>query len=699
MHVAHSRRRACASRGRCLVDRYLEGALELDVDALCDGEDAWVAAVLEHVEPAGVHSGDSACVLPGPSVSRGARGRDPRGRDAGSPRGLGARGLMNLQLALHGGQALRARGEPARVADRAVRRQGDRRAARRARGAPAARRAAGALWACPSGRCPTRAWAKEAVFPSERFPGAATRGPEMRSTGEVMAGAATAVRGLRARRARRRALDSGAARSARRSRRRRYPRAVVQRHPRRDRRGDRGGREGRRRDGHRHDPLGAAPAGREDGRPRGRPLRRLGLGRLRRGRRRRARQADLRRRASRAASTTASPTARPGRSGSPAAARSTSGSSRPTPSSGASVRALLDEDGYGMLYTNTDTGEKRLERGVLESTGLRDDGIFAEVVEGPLRVIDLRRRRGRRAPLRLRQAARLAHDRRRRAPRARDAASACRAPTRSSRPGPTRSPTGSTSARSSSRSRHEERLDIPAIAAALERNARYIGAIGAKRTQERRRAALSEQGFSESDLDRIHGPAGPRSRRPLAGAGRARDRGRDRRRVTSGGRKKDKAAVARCLGVRAERAGSRRCSGQPPGGAAGIAAAAERRWPCPSCAPRGGEAELVSPAPASGRPGDTRRVERLSRPAAVIAPTSPSTVLPCDFGDLRRASGRRRGRTGAASAESAEVGRRRPVIAAAEEATEAEARGSIVEGPGRDRRRSRGRRAVRRRGP
>ena len=55
---------------------------------------------------------------------------------------------------------------------------------------------------------------------------------------------------------------------------------------------------------------------------------------------------------------------------------------------------------------------------------------------------------------------------------------------------------------------HEERLDIPAIAAALERKARYIGAIGAKRTQERRRNALIEQGFSESDIDRIHGPAG-----------------------------------------------------------------------------------------------------------------------------------------------------------------------------------------------
>jgi xanthine dehydrogenase accessory factor len=55
---------------------------------------------------------------------------------------------------------------------------------------------------------------------------------------------------------------------------------------------------------------------------------------------------------------------------------------------------------------------------------------------------------------------------------------------------------------------HEERLDIPAVAAALQLNARYIGAIGARRTQERRRAALAEQGFEQADIDRIHGPAG-----------------------------------------------------------------------------------------------------------------------------------------------------------------------------------------------
>ena len=51
--------------GPALIDRFLEGAIELDVDVLCDGETGWVASVLEHVERAGVHSGDSACVVPG----------------------------------------------------------------------------------------------------------------------------------------------------------------------------------------------------------------------------------------------------------------------------------------------------------------------------------------------------------------------------------------------------------------------------------------------------------------------------------------------------------------------------------------------------------------------------------------------------------------------------------------------------------
>ena len=88
----------------CLVDRYVEGALELDVDALCDGDGAWVAAVLEHVEPAGVHSGDSACVVPAPSVTP-ALEEEIRRITGAIAQALGARGLLNLQLALADGRS------------------------------------------------------------------------------------------------------------------------------------------------------------------------------------------------------------------------------------------------------------------------------------------------------------------------------------------------------------------------------------------------------------------------------------------------------------------------------------------------------------------------------------------------------------------------------------------------------------------
>ena len=186
MHVAHSADELHVE-GACLVDRYLEGALELDVDALCDGEDAWVAAVLEHIEPAGVHSGDSACVLPGPSVSE-ALEVELREIASRLAKGLGARGLLNLQLALYHGRLYVLEANP-----------------RASRTVPFVAKATGVALiehsirlllgekldalGLPERARPSRAWAKEAVFPAERFPGAATRGPEMRSTGEVMSGA------------------------------------------------------------------------------------------------------------------------------------------------------------------------------------------------------------------------------------------------------------------------------------------------------------------------------------------------------------------------------------------------------------------------------------------------------------------------------------------------------------------------------
>jgi carbamoyl-phosphate synthase large subunit len=194
MHVARSADDLHVT-GPVLVDRYLEGALELDVDALCDGEDAWVAAVLEHVEPAGVHSGDSACVLPGPSVSR-ALEAEIRAAAKLIAKGTGARGLLNLQLALHEGRlyVLEANPRASRTVPFVA----------KATGMPLVEHSVRLLLGEPLGALdlperavPSRAWAKEAVFPSERFPGAASRGPEMRSTGEVMAGADTAVEAYR----------------------------------------------------------------------------------------------------------------------------------------------------------------------------------------------------------------------------------------------------------------------------------------------------------------------------------------------------------------------------------------------------------------------------------------------------------------------------------------------------------------------
>jgi carbamoyl-phosphate synthase large subunit len=186
--------------GPSLVDHYLEGALELDVDALCDGEDAWVAAVLEHVEPAGSHSGDSACVVPAPSVTPALEG-EIRGLVSAIARRLGVRGLLNVQLALLDGQVWVIEANPR--ASRTVP------FVAKATGVPLVEHACRLLLGEPLAALglperaePTRAWAKEAIFPSDRFPGADVRGPEMRSTGEVMAGGQTAsaayARALRA---------------------------------------------------------------------------------------------------------------------------------------------------------------------------------------------------------------------------------------------------------------------------------------------------------------------------------------------------------------------------------------------------------------------------------------------------------------------------------------------------------------------
>jgi carbamoyl-phosphate synthase large subunit len=94
---------AATAAGPLLLDRFLEGAVELDIDALSDGEDAWIAGVMEHVEEAGVHSGDSACVLPPQSVGPGVVG-EMEDQVADLARALGAVGLLNVQFALHEGR-------------------------------------------------------------------------------------------------------------------------------------------------------------------------------------------------------------------------------------------------------------------------------------------------------------------------------------------------------------------------------------------------------------------------------------------------------------------------------------------------------------------------------------------------------------------------------------------------------------------
>jgi carbamoyl-phosphate synthase large subunit len=170
-----------AVEGAVLVDRFLEDAIELDVDALCDGHKTYVAAVMEHVEEAGVHSGDSSCVLPAPSDDPTLRGIVERLGPA-----LGVVGLLNVQAAIADGELYVLEVNPR--ASRTVP------FASKAIGVnlvdAACRLAGGATLrelALPAPR-PAQVSVKAAVLPFARFPGAdPVLGPEMRSTGEVMA--------------------------------------------------------------------------------------------------------------------------------------------------------------------------------------------------------------------------------------------------------------------------------------------------------------------------------------------------------------------------------------------------------------------------------------------------------------------------------------------------------------------------------
>jgi carbamoyl-phosphate synthase large subunit len=174
---------------RVLVDRFLEGALEIDVDALCDGTDTLVAAVMEHVEEAGVHSGDSSCVLPPPSLDGRVRGEIEEIVSRLAP-ALGVVGLVNVQLAVLDGRVhvLEANPRASRTVPFASKAIGINLVE------AACRLAAGARvtdLALPEGQVLEQVSVKAAVFPFQRFPGSdPVLGPEMRSTGEVMASAA-----------------------------------------------------------------------------------------------------------------------------------------------------------------------------------------------------------------------------------------------------------------------------------------------------------------------------------------------------------------------------------------------------------------------------------------------------------------------------------------------------------------------------
>ncbi len=171
------------------LDRFLENATEVDVDALCDGREAWIGGIMQHVEEAGIHSGDSACVLPPHSL-----GEEMLEQIRRATRELaleiGVVGLINVQYAVHAGELYVIEANP-----------------RASRTVPFVSKAVGlplAKLACrimlgesiaeldlPRDReglgFGEHVSVKEAVLPFDRFEGSdALLGPEMRSTGEVM---------------------------------------------------------------------------------------------------------------------------------------------------------------------------------------------------------------------------------------------------------------------------------------------------------------------------------------------------------------------------------------------------------------------------------------------------------------------------------------------------------------------------------
>ena len=167
-----------------LIDQYLRDAIEVDVDAICDGDDMVVAGVLQHIEEAGVHSGDSACSIPPYSLPAEIIAEIERQAEA-LARGLNVVGLMNIQFAVKDGKVYLIEVNPR--ASRTVP------FVAKAIGAPIAKIASRVMAGeklrdlPPIDRNIDYYAVKEAVFPFNRFPGIdPVLSPEMKSTGEVM---------------------------------------------------------------------------------------------------------------------------------------------------------------------------------------------------------------------------------------------------------------------------------------------------------------------------------------------------------------------------------------------------------------------------------------------------------------------------------------------------------------------------------
>src|SRR3954467_6317378 len=173
------------------LDRFLENAIEVDVDAICDGEDVWIGGIMQHVEEAGIHSGDSACVLPPHSLG-GEMLEEIRDATRELALALGVVGLMNVQYAVMGDElyVIEANPRASRTVPFVSKATGQPLAKLACRVMLGERLAAMALPDIES-HPPHHISVKEAVMPFDRFAGAdALLGPEMRSTGEVMGVAA-----------------------------------------------------------------------------------------------------------------------------------------------------------------------------------------------------------------------------------------------------------------------------------------------------------------------------------------------------------------------------------------------------------------------------------------------------------------------------------------------------------------------------